>query len=235
MAPAPVVAASAMAVDTTHTAPRFDRAALFQVVGSMYSIDPALLTAIAAVESHSDSSAVSPAGAQGLMQLMPATARKFHVSDPFDPIDNTLGAARYLDYLSRRRASRTSFGVSLVELLAAYNAGEQAVAEYDGVPPYPETREYVRRVLVAYLLETLISPPGSPQSPRSLATNRLASTNQPPIPSNQRTAVPEIRQRRTWAPPQPLDVLEQLARIRRERGRRLGSQPASTDAAARSR
>src|SRR5438132_4881520 len=103
----PAVAASPMAAETTHNAPRFDQAALFQVVGSMYGVDPALLTAIAAVESHGDSSAMSPAGAQGLMQLMPATARKFHVSDPFDPIDNTLGAARYLDYLRRRRASRT--------------------------------------------------------------------------------------------------------------------------------
>jgi hypothetical protein len=231
----PVVAAFTIAADTARTAPRFDRAALFQVVGSTYGLDPALLTAIAAVESHNDSSAVSPAGALGLMQLMPATASKFHVNDPFDPADNALGAARYLDYLRRWRASRTGFGVSLAELLAAYNAGQQAVAQYHGVPPYPETREYVRRVLLAYLLETLISPPVVPQSPRPLVTNGIETNHQSTITSEQRPGVKEIRLRRTWAPPQALDLLEQLDRIRRERTLHLGGHRTPAGSAARSK
>src|SRR5579862_2014910 len=72
-----------------------DQHAMFRVVAALYNLDPALLEAIARVESGGDAAAVSPAGAQGLMQLMPATARRFRVADPFDPVDNALGAARF--------------------------------------------------------------------------------------------------------------------------------------------
>jgi hypothetical protein len=81
------------------------------------------------------------------MQLMPDTARRFGVSHPFDPIENVLGAARFLAYLHE------NVGIEdLPMLLAAYNAGEGAVWHYRGIPPYRETREYVRRVLLTYLL-----------------------------------------------------------------------------------
>jgi soluble lytic murein transglycosylase-like protein len=126
-----------------------DRTALFRAVGAMYGLDPALLGAIAAAESHNDAHIVSRKGAIGLMQLMPTTAWQFSVADPFDPVDNTLGAARFLDYLRRHRACR-----DLPQLIAAYNAGMGAVERYRGIPPYAETREYVRRVLWLYLLGT---------------------------------------------------------------------------------
>jgi hypothetical protein len=95
----------------------------------------------AAAESGFDPRAVSPKGALGLMQLMPGTARELGVSDPFDPAQSVRGGARYL----RRLLDR--FGGRLDLALAAYNAGPGAVEEHGGVPPYRETREYVRKVI----------------------------------------------------------------------------------------
>jgi soluble lytic murein transglycosylase-like protein len=130
-----------------------DRPALFRAVGALYGLDPQLLEAIATVESSQNADAISPKGAQGLMQLIPATARRFGVDDSFDPVQSALGAARLLDYLKRSLAMTPDRPAHLPELIAAYNAGEGAVAEYRGVPPYPETQQYVRRVLFAYLLD----------------------------------------------------------------------------------
>lgn len=116
---------------------------LFQRAGATHGLDPALLAAVARQESGFDPRAVSPAGAQGLMQLMPGTARGLGVADPFDPVQAVDGAARLLDDLLTRFGS--------VELaLAAYNAGPGAVLRYDGVPPYPETRAYVQSVMTSW-------------------------------------------------------------------------------------
>ena len=112
---------------------------LFTRAGSRYGVDPALLAAVAQQESGFDASAVSPAGAQGLMQFMPATARGLGV-DPFDPASAVDGAARYLADLTRQFGS-TELG------LAAYNAGPGTVRRYGGIPPYTETQDYVRNVL----------------------------------------------------------------------------------------
>ena len=139
-------AASAHAQQLASSRAENDR--LFRAAAELYSIDPDLLAAIASVESGGNSDAVSPKGAQGLMQLMPATATRFGVIDPFDPVSNTLGAVRFISFL---RQYRTAHGdgapLSLVEMIAAYNAGEAAVDKYNGVPPYPETQQYVRKVL----------------------------------------------------------------------------------------
>ena len=116
----------------------------------MYNLDPDLLAAIAAVESGDRADAISPKGAAGLMQLMPATARRYHVGDAFDPVASALGAARLLADL--RRGRRAGEAPTLPELIAAYNAGAGAVERFDGIPPYPETELYVRRVLKRYLL-----------------------------------------------------------------------------------
>ncbi|HET8729284.1 MAG TPA: lytic transglycosylase domain-containing protein, partial [Alphaproteobacteria bacterium] len=83
---------------------------------------------------------VSPKNAQGLMQLIPATASRFGVSDPFDPGENIRGGVKYLSWLMKR------YGANLNEVAAAYNAGEGAVDRYGGVPPYAETQRYVERV-----------------------------------------------------------------------------------------
>jgi soluble lytic murein transglycosylase-like protein len=113
---------------------------LFTKAGLRNGVDPALLAAVARQESGYNPRAVSPAGAQGLMQLMPATARGLGVSDPFDPAQAIDGAARMLHDLIGR------FGhVDLA--LAAYNAGPGAVTRYGGIPPYPETQNYVHSVL----------------------------------------------------------------------------------------
>lgn len=115
---------------------------LFQQAGLAHDVDPQLLAAVAEVESRFNPSAVSPVGAQGLMQFMPATAAQFGV-DPFDPASSIDGAARYLRQLIDDLGS--------VELaLAGYNAGPGNVRKYGGVPPFAETQQYVRTVLDAW-------------------------------------------------------------------------------------
>jgi len=123
--------------------------ALFTVVGRMHGIDPSLLEAMAEIESGGDANGISPKGAMGLMQLMPATASQFSVADAFDPVSNVIGAADFINYLRARIGAE--FGTcNLSDLLAAYNAGPKAVEKYGGVPPYPETRRYIQKVLVNY-------------------------------------------------------------------------------------
>ena len=112
---------------------------LFTRAGSRHGVDPALLAAVAQQESGFDASAVSPAGARGLMQFMPGTARGLGV-DPFDPASAVDGAARYLADLTRQFGS-TELG------LAAYNAGPGTVRRYGGIPPYSETQDSVRSVM----------------------------------------------------------------------------------------
>jgi peptidoglycan DL-endopeptidase CwlO len=113
---------------------------LFNSASAKYGVDANLLAAVAKQESGYNPKAVSPAGAQGLMQLMPATASGLGVHNSFDPNQAVDGAARLLkDLLSR--FDRTDLA------LAAYNAGPGAVLRYDGIPPYPETQNYVRSVM----------------------------------------------------------------------------------------
>ncbi|MEO1491961.1 MAG: lytic transglycosylase domain-containing protein [Pseudomonadota bacterium] len=119
-----------------------------------------LLIAVIAVESNGNPGARSPVGAGGLMQLMPATARRFGVSNAYAPSQNIRGGAHYLDWLLRY------FNGDAVLALAGYNAGEGAVNKYKGVPPFRETRDYVAKVAGAYLAaRTLCSNP--PRSARA--------------------------------------------------------------------
>ncbi len=115
-------------------------AGLFDTAGRRYDVSPALLSAVARQESGFNPGAVSPAGAQGLMQLMPGTASGLGVTNPFDPVQAIGGAARLLHDLLDR------FGSTQLAL-AAYNAGPGAVLRYGGVPPYPETQHYVQAVM----------------------------------------------------------------------------------------
>lgn len=108
------------------------------------SVSPALALAVIAVESAGRAQAVSSAGAQGLMQLIPATAERFGVTDPFDTSQNIRGGVTYLNWLIDH------FGQDVVLALAGYNAGEGAVRRNNGVPPFAETRDYVPKVLAAW-------------------------------------------------------------------------------------
>ena len=118
-----------------------DLAAMAIEAARRHSLDPDLVQAVVAVESGFRPDAVSPKGAQGLMQLMPATARSLGVKDTFDPASNLDGGTRHLRALIER------YDGDVKRALAAYNAGEGAVARHGGVPPYPETVAYVRKVL----------------------------------------------------------------------------------------
>lgn len=112
--------------------------------GVRYNVDPYLIKAVIRAESDFDSSAVSKKGAQGLMQLMPATARELRVSNPFDPNENIDGGTRYL------RQMLDIFDNDLMLSIAAYNAGPGAVKRANGVPRFPETLRYVTKVLKHY-------------------------------------------------------------------------------------
>jgi soluble lytic murein transglycosylase-like protein len=107
-------------------------------------VSPALVLAIMSVESGGNPAAVSKAGASGLMQLIPATATRFGVTDATDPAQNIKGGVAYLDWLMK------TFNRDPLMVLAAYNAGEGAVNANNGVPPYAETRDYVPKVLAAW-------------------------------------------------------------------------------------
>lgn len=121
---------------------RYD--ALIQLASQTHQLSPALVKAVIHAESRFHERAVSRAGARGLMQLMPATAGELGVDDPFDAWQNIEGGTRYLGQLVRR------FEGDIHLALAAYHAGAANVQRYGGVPPYRETRRYVKRVLTLY-------------------------------------------------------------------------------------
>jgi len=132
-----------------------------------HGIHPDLVYALAAVESNFNPRAVSEKGALGLMQLMPETATRFGVVDPFNPVDNVLGGVRYLRYLL------DLFDGNQRLALAAYNAGESIVQASKGVPPYRETQSYVAKVLKIFGNRTPYSatkaarPPAAGRSPEA--------------------------------------------------------------------
>ena len=119
--------------------PRLD--AIVDQAADDYAVDKALVEAVIHAESSFDTRAVSAKGASGLMQLMPETAARYGVHDLFDPEQNVMGGVRYL------RDLLETFDNDLRLALAAYNAGENSVLRYGGVPPYPETVNYVNRVM----------------------------------------------------------------------------------------
>jgi soluble lytic murein transglycosylase-like protein len=121
---------------------RYDDA--IRQAATLYQIPEALVRAVILVESNFDPRSVSHAGAQGLMQLMPATAARMEVRDSFDPRENIFGGVRYLRILANL------FNGDLELTIAGYNAGEGAVMRHGGIPPYEETQDYVVKVLTHY-------------------------------------------------------------------------------------
>jgi membrane-bound lytic murein transglycosylase MltF len=133
-----------------------------------YHLDPDLVNSVIRAESGFNVRAISPKGAQGLMQLMPQTASNLGVQNAFDPKANVEGGTRYLRELLER------YNFDLVKALAAYNAGPQRVEQYGGVPPYYETKAYVARVVRDFnkkkLAEKTANQPPAPKSPASQST-----------------------------------------------------------------
>ena len=127
--------------------PNYPRGHIYNVVGKVspkYEVDPQLVLAFISVESGFNANAVSPKNAQGLMQLIPETARRFRVKDAFNAEENIKGGVAYLQWLL------AFFKGDVPLVAAAYNAGERAVEKYRGIPPYPETRDYVKRITALY-------------------------------------------------------------------------------------
>ena len=117
---------------------------IIQQAAQQHGVSEGLIKAVMHTESGFNINARSPVGAQGLMQLMPATARRFNVSNAYDPHENIMAGAKYLAWLLKRFNGNTTLA------LAGYNAGEGNVAKYGGVPPFRETQDYVRRVTSRY-------------------------------------------------------------------------------------
>ncbi len=141
--PAAIRKSVAKAQETARQTPDVDSKEIQGMIddtAKRHGVDPALVHSVVRVESNYQQKAISPKGAQGLMQLIPATAHRYGVANPFDPSQNLEGGVRYLKYLTER------FDGDLRLALAAYNAGEGAVDRHRGIPPFQETRQYVTKV-----------------------------------------------------------------------------------------
>jgi soluble lytic murein transglycosylase-like protein len=149
--------------DTLVAVPRVDLVPLIHQHSTDQNLDPKLVQAVIQVESGYNHRARSNKGAMGLMQLIPATASLFAVSDPYDPDQNLRGGTSYL----RRMIDRFNGSIELA--LAAYNAGPEAVAKYKGIPPFRETLDYVRRILSLYRGEQMTLNPASFGATRTVA------------------------------------------------------------------
>ena len=143
---------------------------LIERTALQHGIHPDLVFAVAAVESNFNVRAVSEKGAQGLMQLMPDTAARFGVVDAFNPAENVLGGVRYMRYLLDLFKGDSRLAV------AAYNAGENVVIASRGVPPYPETRRYVDRVLKMFGGKRPFVPGAGARAPAARATPQPISS-----------------------------------------------------------
>jgi hypothetical protein len=132
--------------------------AIIQAEAKKHGVDAALVSAVIRAESNYEPRALSRKGARGLMQLMPATAKRLEVRKPFDPASNVAGGVRYLKELAERFHHRPEL------VLAAYNAGERAVETYGGVPPYRETIGYVKKILSWWTPAIAATIPAAPAS-----------------------------------------------------------------------
>jgi soluble lytic murein transglycosylase-like protein len=144
---------------------------IVQACARQYNVPADLIHSIIRAESAYDSHAISPKGAVGLMQLMPETATQYGVSDRFDPTENIAGGVKYLKDLCKLFSGNTA------KVLAAYNAGQEALKKFNGIPPYAETREYIRRVMASYSKPFISS--GVPVRKFVDATGQHVFTNDP--------------------------------------------------------
>jgi len=170
-------------------ATREDVERLVNSASQQHQVDPDLIRSVIKAESGFNSRAVSPKGAQGLMQLMPSTAGQLGVKDAFAPAENVEGGTRYL------RDLLVLYNNDMAKALAAYNAGPQRVAQYNGVPPYRETHAYVARVIKDFNRTKLASRTAAKQNAR--ATTSPAKTEKRPRAAETQ---PRVKPAKTTAP-----------------------------------
>lgn len=143
---------------------------IFNEAASTYNIPVTLLKAVARAESNFNPQVISSSGAQGIMQLMPATAAALGVANPMDPQQNIMGGAKYLAQMLER------FGGNVEKALAAYNAGAASVEKYDGIPPFKETQNYVQKVLEYMKEGTLLMNASASAAANSSLSSGLSSS-----------------------------------------------------------
>lgn len=151
--PLPAVKSASLSAEELSNPNREIVLAWVKQIAPTYSVDPELVMAVIFAESAYNPGALSPKNAQGLMQLIPATAQRFGVKDPWNPLENIKGGVAYLNWLLRHFSGNVELAV------AAYNAGEGAVDRHQGVPPYHETQAYVKKILAHYPKSTHPIPP----------------------------------------------------------------------------
>ena len=150
---------------------------MIQSAAAQYGVSAGLIKAVMHTESGFNAAARSPVGAQGLMQLMPATAQRFNVKNVYDPQENINAGAKYLSWLLKRFDGNTQYA------LAAYNAGENNVKKYGGIPPFRETQDYVKKVLNRY--QHLYA-----NSEKLTLSNSKTASASPSTPSNSQNISP---------------------------------------------
>ena len=156
---------------------------VINTISDRHHIDPDFISSVIHAESGFNPRAVSPKGAQGLMQLMPGTASKLGVSNAFDPRANVEGGTRYLTELLQR------YNFDVIKALAAYNAGPLRVQQYGGVPPYQETRAYVARIVRDYNRKKIAQRKAAAASARN---NRNQRSLSPPAVARQASLPPAL-------------------------------------------
>jgi hypothetical protein len=149
---------------------KLDLDEIFKEASEKYNVPVSLLKAVAKAESNFNPDATSPCGAMGIMQLMPGTAAGLGVTDPYDPVQNIMGGAKYL------RQMLDKFDGDMKLAIAAYNAGPGAVSKYGGIPPYKETQNYVKKVLSYLDTDITAGTINSSSSSSSLQSTLLTGT-----------------------------------------------------------
>jgi soluble lytic murein transglycosylase-like protein len=189
LAPKPDQHASHHELQAANAGHPFDLNEVVKTASGTYRLDPDLVNSVIRAESGFNVRAVSPKGAQGLMQLMPQTASELGVHNAFDPQANVEGGTRYLRELLER------YDFDLVKALAAYNAGPQRVEQYGGVPPYYETKAYVARIVRDFnkkklAAKTTSQPTTQKTASKPTATRAVAAKPHKSIPPTQAKASP---------------------------------------------
>jgi hypothetical protein len=181
-APTPTPSTASVTLGSQKPAPALPINEVVNTASATFHLDPDLVNSVIHAESGFNAHAISPKGARGLMQLMPGTASQLGVNDVFDPEANVTGGSRYLRELLER------YNFDLIKALAAYNAGPERVEQYQGVPPFRETRAYVARIVHEYNTKKIAQEKAARQKARAARVSGKAPSKKQP--STQRAPKP---------------------------------------------